>query len=336
VTVSPAGEAAAASPARTIFFGSGPFAVPMLEALLQAPEVSVVGVVTVPPRPAGRGRLLQSSPLAVVAAARNLPILQPASLREPAALEAISGLSPTLGVLADYGRIVPQLILDVPGRGFLNVHPSLLPRHRGAAPIPATILAGDSETGVTIIAMDAGVDTGAIVAAEVFELGGSETAPEVERQAAEVGARLLVRIVPRWLAGELEARPQPEDGVTLTRPLRREDGRLDGTESAAASERRVRAYQPWPGTFLEFDGANGSPDRIGVLAAAVEDAEPGDEPGELVAEGDGIALATSDGRLVLRDVRPAGGKRMTGAAWRRGRRDMAGARVLARTEGVPA
>jgi methionyl-tRNA formyltransferase len=308
----------------------------MLEALLEVPEVMVVAVVTVPDRPAGRGRLLQSSPVVVASAARNIPILQPTSLPEPAAMESISGLRPALGVLADYGRIVPQSVLDVPEHGFLNVHPSLLPRHRGAAPIPAAILAGDAETGVTIIAMDASVDTGAIVATDAFAITGSETAPELERQAAEIGARLLARTVPRWLARELKPRPQPDEGATLTRPLRREDGRLDGTQPAAVAERRVRAYQPWPGTFIEVAEANEIRDRIAVLGAGVADAEPDDEPGELVAAGDGIALATSEGRLVLLDVRPAGGKAMTAAAWRRGRRDVVGARVVARTEGVPA
>jgi methionyl-tRNA formyltransferase len=308
----------------------------MLEALLEAPEVVVVGVVTVPPRPAGRGRLLQSSPVAAAAAARNVPILQPASLREPAAMESISGLRPALGVLADYGRIVPQSVLDVPEHGFLNVHPSLLPRHRGAAPIPATILAGDTETGVTIIAMDAGVDTGEIVAAAAFGLTGSESAPELEREAAEAAARLLARTLPPWLAGELKPRPQPDDGVTVTRPLRREDGRLDGTEPAASSERRIRAYQPWPGTFIEIDAGGGSRDRIAVLGADVAASEPGDQEGELVADGDGIALATIEGRLVLLDIRPAGGKAMTGPAWRRGRRDIAGVRVVVRPEAVPA
>jgi methionyl-tRNA formyltransferase len=326
MTPSPAVDAGVTGPARTVFFGSGAFAVPMLEALLQLPEVHVVVVVTVPDRPAGRGRLLNASPVARHAAARNVPVLQPGSLREPPFDAPLRALAPALGVLADYGRIVPPAVLDVPARGFLNIHPSRLPRHRGATPIPATILAGDSEAGVSIIRMDAGVDTGPIVAEASWRLHGGERASELEAAAAEIGAGLLARTVPAWLGGRLEARAQPEDGATATHPLHREDGRVDGSEAASAAERRVRAFDPWPGTFLEVEG--GGP-RVAILRASVAPSEAGDEPGRLVEDGRGIALATVDGRLRLLDVRPAGGRAMSGAEWRRGRRDVLGRSVAA-------
>jgi methionyl-tRNA formyltransferase len=331
MTPSPATGAGATGPARTVFFGSGAFAVPMLEALLQVPEVRVVAAVSVPDRPAGRRRLLSSSPLVAHAATRNVPVLQPATLRDPAFLHELGALAPVLGVLADYGRIVPRAVLELPAQGFLNVHPSLLPRHRGATPIPATLLAGDATAGVTVIRMDTGVDTGPIVAAEPWPLAGTETAGELEARAAEVGAALLARTIPDWLNGALEARPQDESGASVTRPLAREDGRLDGSEPAAASERRVRAFDPWPGTFLEVASGTGeTPLRVAVLRAAVGPSGDGDLPGRLVADGRGVALATIDGRLRLVDVRPAGGRAMTAEAWRRGRAAVIGAAVATR------
>jgi len=327
MTPPPAGDAAATGPARTVFFGSGAFAVPMLEALLGLPDVHVVGVVTVPDRPAGRGRLLTASPVASRAAARNVPLLQPATLRDPAFAGTLSALAPELGVLADYGRIVPAAVLGVPARGFLNVHPSALPRHRGATPIPGTILAGDAEAGVTIIQMDAGVDTGPIVAAETWRLRGDETAAELEADAAAAGAALLAATVPGWLAGRLEAHPQDAAGATLTRPLSRDDGRLDGSEPAAMAARRIRAFDPWPGTFIE---AGLPPLRLAVLHGEPAESLPDDVPGRIVTDGRGVALTTVDCRLRLLDVRPAGGKTMTGEEWRRGRAALIGADVRAR------
>ena len=312
------------APARIVFLGSGDFAVPILEALLAAPWAAVVGVVSGPDRPAGRGRSSRPTAVAARAGSEGLRLLRPERLREPSVVSAIGDLRPDVGVLADYGRLVPPEILAIPPRGILNVHPSILPRHRGATPIPATILAGDREAGVSVMAMDAGLDTGPIVAIERWPLDGAETAPDLEAEAARRGAALVTRVLPDWLAGRLTATPQPVDGVTLTRLARRDDGRLDPTRSAAELERAVRAWLPWPGSFVDLpDG------RLVVLEAAVVPSEPGDRPGTLVTDGDGLALATIDGRLRLRRVRPAGGREMTSGEYRRGRgRDVAG-RVLA-------
>lgn len=303
------------STVRTVFLGSGAFAVPILEALAAAPEIRLVGAVTAPARPAGRTGELRSTPVAraVAAAGLGVPVLTPERLRSPEAVAAILDLRPELAVLADYGQIVPADLLELRD-GALNLHPSLLPRHRGATPIPATILAGDGETGVTLIRMDEGLDTGPIIATVAWRLTGGETAPDLEARAAAAAAALLARSLGDWLQGDLPARPQPLDGATLTRPLRRADGRLDPDRSAAELERQVRAYLPWPGSWLD------SPiGRLAVHAADVAPADPGDVPGALVALGDGLALATTDGRLELRDVQPAGGRRMSGADLRRGR-----------------
>ncbi len=308
-------------PARTVFFGSGGFALPILDALLAAPDLELVGVVSAPDRPVGRRHELSPTPVVARALALGLPVLRPTRIRAESALAELAALRPTLGVLADYGRIVPQAILDLPAHGILNIHPSLLPRHRGATPIPGTILAGDASGGVTVIRMDAGLDTGPIVASESWPLDGTETAPELEARAAEAGARLLARSLPGWLDGSLGTRPQGEAGATLTRPLRRDDGRLDPGRPTEELARQVRAYQGWPGSFIET-GAG----RLTVWQAKAEVVGRGGAPGRPIdpsarlREHEGLpALATSDGLLVLEEVQPAGGRRMTGQAFLRGR-----------------
>lgn len=300
---------------RTIFFGSGVFALPILEAAFGAPELNLVAVVTVPDQPVGRASVRRSTPVGARGAELGVPVLKPAQLRDAATIQAIADLRSALGVLADYGRIVPQVVFQLFGHGILNVHPSLLPRHRGASPISAAILAGDPETGVTIIRMDAGLDTGPIVAVDRLALHGTETAPELEGILAGLGAKLLKGSIGPWLRGELEARPQSTVGVSLTRPLRREDGRIDPARPAAELERAVRAHAPWPGAFLDDEELG----RIAVVAATLAPAETGDRPARLVPHGDGLALTTGEGRLVLNSVVPAGGRRMTGAEFRRGR-----------------
>ncbi len=302
-------------PPRTLFFGSGPVALPSLTRLLESGLVEIDSVVTAPPRPAGRKQVLTPTPLAELAMGQGLPVRAPTSLRDAAVLAELRALDLDLIVLADYGRIIPAAVLSLPPHGALNVHPSLLPRHRGAAPVQAAIAAGDSISGVTLMRMDEGLDTGPIVARAELELQGDETAPDLEACLAAMGADLLVASLPAWLAGSLMAQPQADDGATLTRPLRREDGRLDPSRSAVELERQVRAYQPWPGTFLELDG-----ERLKVwrasLAAGVGEARPG----ELMPDGDALALVTADRSLRLDEVQPAGKRRMSGAAYRRGRR----------------
>ena len=257
-----------------------------------------------------------------------MPLLKPLRLREPESVAQIADLRPELGVLADYGQIVPRSVLDLPSLGILNVHPSVLPRHRGATPIAATIASGDDRAGVTLIRMDDGIDTGPIVARQSWPLDGTERAPELEARAAREGADLLARTIEPWLAGTAPAIPQTSAGASVTRTFRRADGRLDPAGTAADLERQVRALEPWPGTWL--DTAAG---RLAVLAAAVADAEPGDEPGMLVRHGDRLALETSDGRLVLDRVQLAGRRETGGDEFLRGQPVLAGSRV---GESIPA
>lgn len=305
---------------RTTFFGSGSFALPALARLVDpepgvAAPAEVVAVVTAAPKPAGRNGELRPTPLAVLAEAQHIPVLTPVSLRDEGALAELRATEPDLIVLADYGRLIPAFVLALPRHGALNLHPSLLPRHRGASPIPAAILAGDASTGVTLMRMDEGLDSGPILAQCEVALGGSEVAPELEALLAGMAADLLVEMLPAWLSGSLEARPQPEEGVTMTRPLRRADGRLDPARPAHELERQVRAYQPWPGSFAEIDG-----ERLIVWCASVLPGEDQGRPGVLVPVGDSLALSTTSGSLRLDEVQPAGGRRMSGSDYRRGRR----------------
>jgi methionyl-tRNA formyltransferase len=310
---------AGGSRVRTVFLGSGGFGVGALRALNRHADIDLVGVVTAPPRPAGRGARPRPSVIHGVADELGVtPVLTPERLRDPASVAAILALDPELAVLADYGQIVPPALLGL-RFGALNLHPSLLPRHRGASPIPATILAGDTETGVTLMRMDAGLDTGPIVAQERVVLDGLETAPRLEETLMQVADGLLDRSLGPWIRGELPAHPQAADGATLTRPLRREDGRLDPSRRAVELWRQVRAYEPWPGSFVDTPLG-----RLAVRNASVRPGEQG-TPGRFALDG----LDTAGGRLVLHEVQPAGGKRMAWDAYVRGRPGIVGSAALA-------
>jgi methionyl-tRNA formyltransferase len=318
-------RAKAPSRVRTIFIGTGAFGAPALRRLATAPGVELVGVVTGPARPAGRGVELMPSPIGQVSGELGVGVIQrPERLRRPDAIAGVLARRPELIVLADYGQIVPRALLDVP-HGALNLHPSLLPRHRGASPIPATILAGEAKTGVALMRMDDGLDTGPIVAVEEVDLAGDEIAPDLERRLAERAAGLLARSLGPWVSGALRARPQATEGASLTRPLRRDDGRLDPSRSAVDLERQIRAFQPWPGSWFVVPSG-----RFIVGRAAVR-RDVALSPGELRVERGDLLLGTPDGALELVEIQPAGGRRMTGAEAVRGRPGL----LLERVEGPP-
>ena len=303
------------APVRTLFFGSGTVALPALSRLLRSDLVSLDSVVTAPPRPAGRQAVLTPTPVAELATEQGLPIRTPLTLRDAAVQAELSEIGAELIILADYGRLIPGVILDRPRHGALNIHPSLLPRHRGAAPVVGTILEGDAVAGVSVMRMDEGLDTGPILAQRELPLDGTELAPALETRLAEMGAELLLEVLPGWLDGSVSAVPQPEAGATLTRLLRREDGRLDPDKPALELERQVRAYQPWPGSFLEHDDV-----RLKVWAAGVLGQNVAVEPGAIILTEGTLGLGTVDGVLRLDEVQPAGKRRMSGAEYRRGRR----------------
>jgi methionyl-tRNA formyltransferase len=307
------------SPVRTVFLGSGPFGLPALDLLAEHPSIELVGLVSAPARPAGRSRVLTPTVIADRGFALGIdPILTPERLRAPDALAAVLALEPGLAVLADYGQLVPIPLLGLP-HGALNLHPSILPRHRGASPIPAAILAGDAITGVTLMQMDEDLDSGPIIAQERLALDGSETAPELERTLSDMAAITLGECLDPWLRGEIVPVSQDTDGASMTRPLRREDGRLDPERPAARLERQVRAYEPWPGSFIDTTAG-----RISIIAAADAAAEDPGVPGVL----DSAGLATADGRrLAFRMVQPASGRPMTWDALLRGRPGLVGSMV---------
>jgi len=292
-------------PVPAVFFGSGTFAVPILEALADAPETTLLGVVTAPPRPAGRHHDLTETPVARRAVALGVPVH----------VDRAAAVAAELIVLADYGRLLSATLVDAPPHGALNLHPSLLPRWRGATPVARAIAAGDAVTGVSLMRMDAGLDTGPLVAQREDPIRPGDTTPQVEARLATLAADLLRDCLGPWLRGEAPARRQPHVGVTLAPPFRRDDGRVAVGRPAAVLDRQVRAFQPWPGSFVETPAG-----RLTLWRVHPEDAAGGDgaPPGTLLASGPGLALVVGDGLLRLDEVQLAGGRRMAGEALRRG------------------
>ena len=294
-----------------VFMGSPAPVVPVLEAV-RGLGWEVVAVYTTPDRPSGRGRRMEATPVKQYAESRQLPVRQPVDLRSAREQECFRALSPSLVVLAAYGKLLPPLVLEVPRWGCLNVHPSLLPRYRGATPVVSTILEGDAATGVTLFVMDEGLDTGPIVAARETEVLRKETAPELTRRLFQLGAELLRETLPRYVAGEVRPVPQPAHGVTHAGRLAKEAGEIAWQKPAARLEREVRAYLPWPGSATRWLGR-----RLQVLqaSAAVWAGEgPLPPPGTVVrqaAGSPGVGVATGDGLLLLERVRLEGRSEMT-------------------------
>jgi methionyl-tRNA formyltransferase len=313
--------------ARVVFMGTPKFALPALEALASTHEI--VGVVTQPDRPARRGKSLTPSPVKQIALERGLPLMQPRSLREPEAFAQLAAWQPEVIVVAAFGQILRQDVLDLPPHGCLNVHASLLPRWRGAAPVAAAILAGDTTTGVTIMKMDAGLDTGPILKrSEPVAIKPDETRERLEDRLAQLGAELLVKTLDAYLRGSLQPQPQPEEGVTYARQLRKEDGLLDWSRPAVELDRQVRAYNPWPGAYTFWQGQ-----QLKIVQAAPQPAWRGETPpGTVVALADGVAVATGEGALHLLQVQLAGKRPMSMAAFICGQRECVGSRFGA-TEG---
>ncbi len=236
-----------------IFMGSPQFAVPTLEALTRS--YNVLAVYTQPDKPAGRGKTLTAVPVAQWAAERGLPIYQPRSFRkDPTAIEQLRALQPDVVVVAAYGLILPQAVLDVPRFGCVNVHGSILPRHRGAAPIAAAILAGDAETGITIMQMDAGMDTGPMLSVGREPIRSDDTTASLSERLSHLGARLLIETLPGYLSGAITPQVQPSEGITHSPKINKADAQIDWDRSAIEIDRMVRAYIPWPGAFTGWNG----------------------------------------------------------------------------------
>jgi len=307
---------------RVAFFGTPAFAVPTLRQLL-ASSHEVCGVVTQPDRPRGRGQRVTDAPVKALAVERGLPVLQPDRLKEPTVAEAISQWRPDLGVVAAYGRILPSSLLDVPRLGMINVHASLLPRYRGAAPVHRAVMAGDAETGVTIMRVVPELDAGAMLASVTRPIGVDDTADVVEHDLAEHGAVLLVRIVDALAAGPVAERPQDSSEATYAPRLTKAEGLIDWTLPARQIHDRVRGLYPWPHAYSYLAG-----ERLIVLASRVDDAAADAPPGAII-EGSQDAIHIAAGgrtRLVITRLQPEGRRAMEAREFLAGHAIPAGSR----------
>jgi methionyl-tRNA formyltransferase len=297
---------------RIVFMGSPAFALPTLKML--ASHYLLIGVVTQPDRPAGRGQNLTPPSIKELALEVGLPIIQPGRLKEPAALDQLLAWKPDLIVVAAFGQILRQNVLDIPPFGCINVHASLLPRWRGAAPIQAAILNGDQESGVTIMKMDAGVDTGAILSKRALAIQNDDTAESLSVKLADLGADLLQQALPDYLAGKIKPEPQDESRATKAPMIKKEDGLLNFSLPAEMLERQIRAFTPWPGTFFIWQN-----NPLGVLKAHIL---PDNQavPGKLGIFNKFPGVGTQNGWLVLDIVQPAGKKPMAGNVFLNGAR----------------
>ena len=302
-----------AMPYRVVFMGSPDFSVPSLRALADG-GYDIAGVVTQPDRPAGRGGKLAPPAVKEAAVELGLALIQPGKLRETEAMEQLRAWQPDVIVVVAFGQILRPDVLSLPPLGCLNVHGSLLPRWRGAAPIQAAILAGDEQTGVTIMKMDPGVDTGPLLSQRATPIRPDDTAGTLFEKLSTLGADLLLETLPAYLAGQIDPQPQPEVGATYAPMLKKEDGRLDWVRPARELARRVRAFNPWPGAFFERqEGA------LKVLRAHTADAQR--EPGQHLVYEKLPAVGTGEGLLVLDEVQPPGKKPMPGRAFLAGARN---------------
>jgi methionyl-tRNA formyltransferase len=309
---------------RIVFMGSPVFSVPSLEQLLLN-NYDVVAVYTQPDRPSGRGRALAMSPVKEAALKWDIPVKQPASLKSPDALEELAALKPDVILICAFGQILPQALIDMPPRQCLNVHFSLLPRHRGASPVAAAILAGDEFTGVSIQLVKFKLDTGPVLAASSIPISPDDNTGSLLEKLGIVGARLLQEALIGWLNNTITPLPQDESKATYFGQVKKEDGEIDWRRPAIEIWRRVRAYYPWPGCFTSWRGK-----QLKINEAYYIAGDGKKEVGSVVAltpaEGD-LGIITGDGTLVVKNIQYAGKKAMTAAEFLRGQRDFIGSKL---------
>ncbi len=300
---------------RVVLMGTPAFAVPTLQQLLNS-EFSVAGVVCQPDRPSGRGKKVQVGPVKALAISQNIPVVQPEKMKDPKLLETLRAWEPDVIVVAAFGRILPKIILDLPPKGCLNVHGSLLPKYRGAAPIQWAVIHGEAKTGITIMLMDEGLDTGAILHQEVIPIGPDETAGELAARMAQVGGTLLVSTLRGWVAGTITPSPQNDSEATFAPILKKEDGLIHWDWSARSIANRMRGLSPWPGAFSFLKR-----ERWGIWKVEVEGPETGigrtasgnlQCPGTITAvTKQAIRVQTGEGYLNLLEIQPENKKRMS-------------------------
>lgn len=313
---------------KLIFMGTAEFACPSLSALQAAADFEVVAVVTQPDRPAGRHLALSPPPVKVAAQQLGLPVCQPERARDPAFLQQVQQWAPDLIVVAAYGQLLPAALLAIPRWGCLNVHASLLPKYRGAAPIQWALLNDEPQTGVTIMKIDEGLDTGPILAQQTTPIQPTDTAQTLHDRLAALGADLLVRTIPLYVTGQLSPRPQPAEGVSYARKITKQDGLLDWTQPARAVWNRVRALNPWPGAFTYLAAAPKPTPSGSVAQPTSAQAGPADQrrliiweaepvegwsgpPGQVLqADKAGLVVACGSGALRIKSLQREGGRRL--------------------------
>ena len=309
-----------------VFFGTPQFAVPSLEHLIASPH-EVRAVVTQPDRPRGRGQKVVDAPVKAAAVAHGLPVYQPDRLRDPAVVQTVAAWKPDLGVVVAYGKLIPEPLLALPRFGMINVHASLLPKYRGAAPVHRAVIDGESQTGVTIMQVVKTLDAGDMLARVTRPIAPNETSDIVERDLAEMGARLLLEVIDRLETGGVTPEPQDDTRSTYAPRLTKEEGLIDWTLPAAAIHNRVRGLYPWPHAYSYLDGA-----RLILLRTRVGGEAPGRAPGEVVdVSRDAIAVAAGDGRVVgIEELQPEGKRAMRAGDFLAGRPLQPGARFSPR------
>jgi methionyl-tRNA formyltransferase len=286
--------------AQIIFMGTPDFAVPILNALIE--HHTVIGVVTQPDRPVGRKGEVRQPPVKQTAQQHGIPVFQPEKIRQPHAIDTLRAMGvPDAYVVAAFGQILPKAVLDIPPHGSVNVHASLLPRWRGAAPIQAAIREGDDQTGITIMQMDEGLDTGPMLAKAAIKITPHETGSTLHDKLSELGATLLIQALPAYLSGNVTPTPQDDTAATLAPQIQKKDGQIDWTSPAAHTERLVRAFTPWPGTYTFWQGK-----RLKILGGSVGGGR--EAPGRVVLKGDALAIGTGDGLFYPHQLQLAGSR----------------------------
>lgn len=305
--------------------GTPDFAVPSLEALIES-AYKIAAVYTQPDRESGRGRHLVASPVKQVAVSRGIRVMQPESLKGEGALEALASLAPELIVVVAYGQILPRAVLSLAKFGCVNIHPSLLPKYRGSSPIASAILQGEDVTGVTIMLLDIGMDTGPILKQTKVPISAEDTTGSLTAKLAQIGARLLLETLPGWLGGSLKPQPQDEAQATYTRQITKEDGEIDWQLSALELWRRVRAFDPWPGCYTRWKDK-----RLKIIQTVPVDGEKAGEVGKVIALPQPslapVGVVTGDGVLGLLRVQLEGKKEMSAMEFLLGQSDFLGSSI---------
>lgn len=312
---------------RLLFMGTPHYVIPVLQALAAAPNVQVVAVYTPPDRPRGRGRRMEVPPVKAFAFERGLPVVQPPSLRPERVQQELAGYKPDVIVVAAYGKLLPSSVLTTPPHGCLNLHPSLLPRYRGPSPVATAILDGAISTGVTLMLLDEGMDTGLLISQREYALGGQETAEPLTATLFQLGAEVLLDCLPSWIDGSLSAQRQDEAQATVTRKLQRSDGNADWLLPANGLERQSRAYNPWPGLFTHWQGnVLKLLEVVPLPAAAASHAGPG-QVVRLTAEETEVGVGTGEGVLGLINIQLEGRRPQSARDFLRGYPNFLGAQL---------